>query len=152
MVPSRLSAKVVLERLRWVRRMIAEIRALPLDSLEAFTVDVNIPAAAESYLRRGLEALLDLGRHILAKGFARAPAEYKEIANELRAVGILNPDEARLMRDIAGYRNRMVHFYSEVTIEELHRICTENLPDIERLVDLIERWIREHPDLIDREL
>jgi len=27
-------------------------------------------ASAESYLRRGLEALLDLGRHLLAKGFA----------------------------------------------------------------------------------
>jgi uncharacterized protein YutE (UPF0331/DUF86 family) len=56
------------------------------------------------------------------------------------------------MRDIAGYRNRMVHFYSEVTVEELYKICVENLPDFERLADLIERWIREHPDLIDREL
>ena len=32
-------------------------------------------AAGESYLRRTLEALLDISRHVLAKGFARAPSD-----------------------------------------------------------------------------
>ena len=62
-----LRAKVVLERMRWVRQMVQSIESLPLDTMAAFTADSRTPAAAESYLRRGLEALLDLGRHILAK-------------------------------------------------------------------------------------
>jgi len=64
------------------------VRSLPLNSLEDFGEDPRTPAAAESYLRRCLEALLDLGRHILAKGFGRAAAEYKVIADELKAVGV----------------------------------------------------------------
>jgi hypothetical protein len=56
--------------------MIADIRSLPIDALETFKADPRTPAAAESYLRRGLEALLDLGCQILAKGFGRAPADY----------------------------------------------------------------------------
>ena len=62
-----LRAKVVLERMRWVRQMVQSIESLPLDTMAAFTADSRTPAAAEPYLRRGLEALLDLGRHILAK-------------------------------------------------------------------------------------
>lgn len=33
-------------------------------------------AAGESFLRRALEVLLDLGRHVLAKGFGRVVPEY----------------------------------------------------------------------------
>lgn len=76
--------------------------------------DFKNPAASESYLRRSLEALLDLGRHILAKGFAETPAEYKEIATMLVKYRVLTQDEGKIMRQVAGYRNRMIHFYKEI--------------------------------------
>jgi uncharacterized protein YutE (UPF0331/DUF86 family) len=81
---------VVTERVAWVRKMLAGIRSLPLSSYEQFMSDPRTPAAAESYLRRTLEALLDLGRHVLAKGFSLAPAEYKEVADELSRVSVLS--------------------------------------------------------------
>ena len=62
---------------------------------------------------------MDLGRHVLAKGLGKAVAEYKEIPKELRRNGVLQEVEAKLMREFAGYRNRMVHFYDEVTTEAL---------------------------------
>jgi hypothetical protein len=34
-------------------------------------------------LRRSLEALMDLGRHIVAKGFGRGVTEYREIESVL---------------------------------------------------------------------
>ncbi|MEA3349847.1 MAG: hypothetical protein U9Q82_04425 [Chloroflexota bacterium] len=62
MTPSRLKETVVLERIRWVQQMMASIRDLPMQSWETFKAESHTTAAAESYLRRGLEALLDLGR------------------------------------------------------------------------------------------
>lgn len=67
--------------------MLAGLRALPLESLEAFASDPRNTASAESYLRRALEGLLDLGRHVLTKGFGRATMEYEEIAEGLADVG-----------------------------------------------------------------
>jgi len=81
MTPSRLRATTVLERITWITQMLAGIRALPMDDFSVFQADPRNIASAESYLRRGLEALLDLGRHLLAKGFGIAVTEYKEIAN-----------------------------------------------------------------------
>ena len=83
MTPSRLREKIIAERAAWIRKMIEGVQALPLDSKESFLSDTRNAASAESYLRRALEALMDLGRHILAKGFAKAVTEYKEIPSGL---------------------------------------------------------------------
>lgn len=48
---------------------------------------------------------------------------------------ILNEDEAELMRKMAGYRNRMAHFYHEITSDELHEICLNHLDEIKLLLD-----------------
>jgi uncharacterized protein YutE (UPF0331/DUF86 family) len=83
MTPAILRAKIIAERSAWINEMITRLRLLPLDNLEIFQSDMRNPSAAESYLRRALEALFDLGRHILAKGFGQAVSEYKEIARVL---------------------------------------------------------------------
>jgi uncharacterized protein YutE (UPF0331/DUF86 family) len=152
MAPGKLRAKVVLERLSWIERMLDGIRNLPSRSIDEFLDDRRTAASAESYLRRGLEALFDLGRHVLAKGFGRAPAEYKSVARELRAVEFLERDEEALLGEMAGYRNRMVHFYDEISSEELYRLCATRLGDIERIADVFRLWIREHPERIDESL
>ena len=67
MISGRISRRVVTDRLHWVDSMLAEIRALPLADRQAFFADRRNLWAAESCLRRALEALFDLGRHILER-------------------------------------------------------------------------------------
>ena len=50
---------------------------LPLDLSAG---DRRNPAAAESFLRRAIEALLDAARHLLAKGHGPAGLEYRDVA------------------------------------------------------------------------
>ncbi len=149
MTPSRIRADIVAEKAAWVRRMLSGMESLPLASLREFTADTRTSAAAESYLRRALEALLDLGRHVLAKGFGHPVAEYKEIPEQLRKKGILGEREAALLREMAGYRNRMVHFYDEIGTEELFGICAERREDVALILSRIVRWINAHPELTD---
>lgn len=149
MTPARVSAKVVTERAGWVRAMLAGLRNLPLESLEEFRRDPRNAAAAESYLRRALEALLDLGRHVLAKSFGRAVAEYKEVANALVEEGILSGTEGDLLRQLAGYRNRMVHFYHEISFPELYSICSAQLSDVETVLRSLTDWVEKHPERVD---
>jgi uncharacterized protein YutE (UPF0331/DUF86 family) len=143
---------VVTARLQWIEQMLACLRRLPLDDRDAFFADERNLWAAESCLRRALEALLDLGRHILAKGFASAAAENKEVARQLGEQRVLTPPEAALLTQLAGYRNRLVHFYHEVTAEELVQICAHQLGDVEAIADAYRRWVREHPELVDESL
>jgi len=152
MTPGPISVIVVADRAGWIRRMLASLKALPVESAEAFSADPHSAAAAESYLRRALEALLDLGRHILAKGFARGVAEYKAIAEALAEETVLSRHDAEILVRLAGYRNRMVHFYHAVGEEELRLICRDRLGDVERVLDALISWLRAHPDRMDREI
>lgn len=149
MTPATIRRKVVLERAAWIRKMLDEIRNLPLESFDVFDADSRNPNAAESCLRRALEALLDLGRHILAKRFGRGVVQYKEIAKALSESHVIDRETAELLVELAGYRNRMVHFYNEVTREELFEICTRQLTDVESVLDLILDWLRRNPEVLD---
>jgi uncharacterized protein YutE (UPF0331/DUF86 family) len=148
MTPGKLRAEIISERSAWVRDMLAGLRGLPLASYEEFLADPRNAPAAEYYLRRALEALLDLGRHVLAKGFGRAPAEYKEIAAALAESGVLDDVMAGKLREMAGFRNRLVHFYDRVSLPELYEICIHDASDIGVVLNGILTWSRADPDRI----
>ena len=152
MMPGSISKRVVSDRLSWVERMLDEIRTLPLADEEAFFADYRNLATAESCLRRCLEALFDLGRHILAKGFGSGVSEYKEIASGLKEHGVLSEADAGLLRELAGYRNRLVHFYHEVEPKELYDICASRLADVERIAGACRDWLKSHPEVLDETL
>jgi uncharacterized protein YutE (UPF0331/DUF86 family) len=150
--PGLISKKVLADRLNWVEKMTGGIRTLPLGSSQEFSMDRRNIWAAESCLRRSLEALLDIGRHILAKGFGTGVIEYKEIAQKLGDFGVLSPSEAELLRVLAGYRNRLIHFYHEIGEEELYRICKDHLGDLQQVQDAYLRWLKNHPEKLNEKL
>jgi uncharacterized protein YutE (UPF0331/DUF86 family) len=142
----------VADRISWVQTMLADIQSLPLESFEQFTQERRTMWAAESCMRRALEAMLDLGRHVVAKGLGKGVSEYKEIASHLAQAGILSSETAQLMKQMAGYRNRLVHFYHEVSTEELYTLCANNLKDIQAVIQEITDWLNTHPQIMDSEL
>jgi len=152
MTQDKISKRLVLDRLNWVDRMISDIHSLPLSNRDAFLAVHHNIGAAESYLRRALEALFDIGRHILAKGFGKGVSEYKEIASSLKECNVMSDENAKLLHMLAGYRNRLVHFYQEVTPDELYQICREELGDVERITNAYRAWLKSRPELIDDKL
>ena len=149
MTSGRVSRTVVADKVALIRRLLDEVGTLPLDDLDAFTRDPRMVAAGESYLRRTLEALLDIARHVLAKGFARGPSEYAEVARQLGEVRVVSPAQAETLVRMARYRNRLVHVYDHVTApEELYELLARRQGDIEETVGAIADWMAAHPDRV----
>jgi len=94
---------------------------------------------------------MDIGRHVLAKGFSKVVSEYKDIPVKLRESGVLKEADATIMRELAGYRNRMVHFYDEISTEELYDISTKQLGDIDQVLNAILQWVQTHPEFIEKD-
>lgn len=152
MTPGPISQKVVAAKSEIVREMLAGIRTLPLASEAEFRADPRMVAAGESYLRRGIEALIDLGRHILARGFGKPVPEYAEVAAELGRLGVLDPTIAARLRVMARYRNRSVHFNDELTPAELYRILSSELADIDDALVGLLAWTAQNPEHVDTSL
>jgi uncharacterized protein YutE (UPF0331/DUF86 family) len=152
MSPSKIRLKTVTAKAERVRDMLAAIETLPLASEADFSADPRMVAAGESFLRRSLEGLLDLGRHVLAKGFGKVVPDYAAVADELAAQGVLPPETAAKLRLMARYRNRMVHFYDDVTTPELYGVLTRERRDVEEVLGAIQRWLAAHPEACTDEL
>ncbi len=134
MVISNLDTARILELVRFIESCLQELKPFSAMSEEEFFSDKKNPPYVESYLRRALEAIFDIGRHILAKTLGFKEIEYKAIAKELGQKGVVTAELSDALYAMAGYRNRMVHFYREVTPQELYLIIKENLGELERFV------------------
>ncbi len=152
MTESQASARIVYDRLEWVDRMVAEVKSLPLDDRSGFFSDSRNVWTAESCLRRALEALLDLGRHLLAKRFGEGVTEYRDVAAGLYERGVLSDAEAALLRQMAGYRDRLVHYYHEISREELYQTTSQELGEVEAVSAAVKHWLAAHPEALDRSL
>jgi len=101
-------------------------------------------AAAESFLRRCLEAVFDIGRHILAKsGHLDLAGEYKTIAVGLSRQHIVSDQLSQALYEMAGYRNRLVHLYHLVTDQELYAIIQNNLSDLQDFTRQIYAFLHQ---------
>ena len=152
MVPGLISQKIASVKLGLINEMLKGVESLPLASFDEFSRDPRMIAAGESYLRRALEALFDLGRHVLAKGFGLPVPEYGLIAERLGENGVLSGEHARKLKLMGGYRNRMVHDYEAVRPLELYGILTDKAPEISEVSESIRTWLNQHPDRIDQKL
>jgi uncharacterized protein YutE (UPF0331/DUF86 family) len=146
MVISNLNTARILELLRYVETCIQELKPFSRMTKEEFLSDRRNPPFVESYLRRGLEAVFDIGRHILAKTYGFKEIEYKAIAKELGGRGVVTKELSEVLFAMAGYRNRLVHFYKEITPEELYQIVVNHLRDFDRFAREIVAFIRAYEE------
>ena len=130
--------KIVSDRLALVRQCLDDLRALPSSNLEEFLADRRNAHAADSLLRRSIEALFDTTRHLLAKGFGVGALEYREVARRAVEKGLVgDPVLAERFVQMAGFRNRLAHHYENVTPQELFGIVRDDLADLAGLADAL---------------
>ena len=135
--------KLLIEgRLTLIAAFLAQMSRLGSIPKDHFLKDKDMVAASESYLRRALEAIFDIGRHIAAKkGGTDLATEYKSIAKFLGDKGIISEGLSISLIEMAGYRNRLVHLYHLINDEELYDILQNDLSDIKRFISEIKSYI-----------
>lgn len=129
-----LNRKVLLNRLSEIERDRTELKKFKHLTLKEFTKGVHF-AVAEHHLRRALEAIFDAGNHVLSRlplAPGQRPETYKAIALAMGRYKIVpNVFAKGSLLEMAGYRNRLIHFYDEITPEELYEIIQNHLEDLD---------------------
>ncbi len=145
MAPPSIKSQSVIPRLDGIARdrlMLQELGKLP-DA--EFAKEENF-VRAQFYLRRALEGVFHIGSHILSRIPGGRVTEYKAIALKLGEVRIVTQEFAtRGLRAMAGYRNRLTHFYADVNPAELQRILRDDLGDFDTFAAAIKALL-EHPE------
>lgn len=113
-----------------VQKNIKELSDLSKLSLNDFKTDNKNYGLAEHYLRRSLEGILTIGTHILSRLPVKTK-DYQEIVVSLAEQKIIPKKFAERNNRLAGYRNRLVHMYWEVSEDEMYKVINEHLGDLD---------------------
>lgn len=115
----------LLEKLAFIAQQAADLRRLA-DSVtrEQFTADPWLVRGAKYALQTAIEAMLDTLYHLAAKAFSHAPADGRDALNHLAGHGVFTAEEAEVIREMIGFRNRLVHGYERVSDERVYEIIT----------------------------
>ncbi len=134
------------EKLNQIRNSANRLVKMKVMSREEFLAEPDNFAVAEHHLRRSLEALFDIGRHIAAKkGFGK-PESYKEIIELLDQHEVISPEFSKSIIGMAGYRNRLVHGYAYVNPEEIHNLILTRLDDFALFCAAVTKFIEKEAE------
>ncbi len=133
----------VADHIQTAKRSIARLHALRAVGGPCISeVSSDEYAIADHHLRRALEALFDLGRHIAVKLGLGNPTSYREISDLLRQGDVISADLAAGGRALAACRNRLVHDYAAVGGEEMNDMLRTKLGSMEELLERLGDYAR----------
>ncbi|TDA70461.1 MAG: DUF86 domain-containing protein [Clostridia bacterium] len=141
-----LDRNLIAERLDLIMQAVSRLRKLGRMTGEEFSRNEDAIDVAENRLRRALEALFDLGRHIAVKTGAGIPADYRSVITLLQEKEVFPAQFAESIKGMAGYPNRLIHEYNKVTPQELYQIITTRLDDLEKFCWYIVEFVKKATD------
>ncbi len=139
-----LNRGLVEDRLLFIERSVQSLERFPSVSEAEFKAVPDNFRIAYYDLYTALEACLDIGTHILSRIPGQKPKSYKDIPL-LLAENKLVPEEFALneLVKMAGYRNRMTHFYHRLDSGELLEIIKTHLEDFRRFSRHVREILRD---------
>ena len=99
-------------------------------SEEKFLKDKIVIGSAKYYLQVGIESCLDVANHIIATDRFRAPQDYADSFKVLDENHVVPSELSQKLRQMAKFRNRLVHLYGEIDNSYVYQIIHEDLGDM----------------------
>lgn len=138
--------EIVCTRLSRMRECVCRLSRLVESGRDAYLGSQDRRELAEHNLRIAIEALLDIGNHVIAtQGFPK-PLRLADCITILGREEVLPMEFAQKILPMVGLRNRLVHLYLEINHERMYDILTKELNDFERFA----RYIVEYMDRTQR--
>ena len=134
------SPEVVRRRLRLLEGYLKKLQRLRVQTkIDVFLSDGDLQDIVERNLQLTIEALLDIGQHIIASSAWEPVEEYSDIFTILHQHGILSDALFSRVRRMAGFRNLLVHGYALLDHEQVFEILRDHLGDLEDLASVYQK-------------
>lgn len=120
---------------------LAVLKGLQRFSREAFLVDPERYGSAERFLQLAIEALNDIGNHVVADLGLGTVESYADIPEILSTRGYVDLELAHVWMRMIGFRNVLVHDYLDVDRGIVFDVLHGRLIDFERIRDAFAQFL-----------
>ena len=129
--------ELLAKRLSVIETCVRELRELARP--EAIATDVREARFVEHTLQLALQAALDAASHIVSDERLGEPSTNRELFDRLERAGWIEAPLADSLRNMAGFRNILVHGYDAVDLEIVRDVVEHRLDDLLRFAESVRR-------------
>ena len=134
-------AEIIRKRLDALNRYVAILRKLSAYSLQDFLDDPERYGSAERFLQLSVEALSDLGNHVVSDLGLGEVNSYADIPDLLAEAKIISVVQRAIWVRMIGFRNILVHDYLQVDRSIVYDVLRHRLPDIEDIGRVFAQYL-----------
>lgn len=134
-------AEVIRKRLNKLDEYLLILCGLQKYSFEEFIGDPEHYGSAERFLQLGIEAIMDMGNHVIAELALGVVNWYSDIPAILAERGYINADLKEKWIQMIGFRNTLVHEYVDIDRGIVYDVLQHRLGDIEALKQVFAQFL-----------
>lgn len=126
---------VLLKRIEKAKEYISFLKKIKNEYTKVeFKNDPKIYGSSERFLHLTIEALLDIGNHIIADENLGKVEFYSDIPKILHNNRYIDAESRDVFIKIIGFRNILVHDYVDIDLDIVFKVIDTNLVDIEKII------------------
>ncbi|MCX7854958.1 MAG: DUF86 domain-containing protein [Anaerolineae bacterium] len=134
-------AEVIRKRLNKLDEYLSILRSIQRYKWEEFIQDPEHYGSAERFLQLAIEAVNDIGSHIIAALDLGTVNWYSDIPAILEERGYISPALQERWIRMIGFRNALVHDYLDIDRRIVYEALQEGLEDLEALREVFARFL-----------
>lgn len=123
---------LIAKRLAFIETCVEELRTLA--HIELIEQDIREQRFVEHTLQLAIQAALDIASHVVSDRRLGEPATNQELFQLLARDRWIDPAQLRALRAMAGFRNVIVHGYTDVDLGVVRDVVEHHLDDLLRFV------------------
>lgn len=132
----------IIEKLRYLEISLSYLRSRRDITLKDLQENYELRSAIERNFQIAIEAAIDIGEMIISQEGSEMPETYREVFLRLGEAGVIPEDFSNRLAQMAGFRNILVHQYSEVDLTKLLEFLKTRLEDLELFSEYIKEYLR----------
>ena len=122
-----------------MREAVSQLKRLKKYEKKVFLNDPDKIGSAKYNFIVAIEAAIDMCNHIISRNGYRTPEDYSDTFAVLGEQGAFESSFTNELKDMAKFRNRLVHIYWEIDDNKIYEILLTRLDDFKYfLVKLAE--------------
>ncbi len=133
--------EVIHKRLGKVEEYLTILKIIQHYSLDEFLADPEKYGSAERFLQLTIEALNDIGSHLVADLNLGIVDSASDIPRLLCENGYFSEELQETWIRMIGFRNILVHDYLDIDRRVVHEVLQKNITDVQSLMCVFARFL-----------
>ena len=128
-------------RLQKLEGYIEILKGFQNTSSKEFKDDPSKYGSVLYFFQIAIECCIDIGNHIISRKSFRRPEGYKDVFAVLGEEGTIPADFVGNLKDLAEFRNRLVHLYWDVDLDIVYEKLHTRLEDFDKFASHIAKML-----------